>query len=168
MAGPGYGNWLGHWESERLVKLNDQMLLAIGRTWDDPRQIRPAWFRSRRAYPFYERLLGAIASEYQDAPLFIIKDPRICRLAPLYLDVLDALGIRSHVILPVRHPEEVIRPVRERDDVDPAAIELLWLRHVLEAETASRSYTRVWTSYDQLLSEKLLHSHFRSVVETSA
>ena len=76
---------------------------------------------------------------------------RICRLAPLYLDVLDALGMRPYVVFTVRHPVEVIRSISERNDLDPATIELLWLRHVLEAETASRSCRRVWTSYDQLL-----------------
>src|SRR6202011_3450576 len=98
-------------ESERLMEIDDGILHAMGRAWDDPRQIPPTWFRSRTAYSFHERLREAIVLEYGDAPLIVIKDPRICRLAPLYLDVLDALGIRSSVILPVRHPVEVIRSI---------------------------------------------------------
>src|SRR6266446_9664699 len=90
LVGPGYGNTLGHWESERLLRMDDEILLAMGRTWDDPRQIPSSWFRSRMAYTFHERLREAIVSEYRDAPLVVIKEPRICRLAPLYLDVLDA------------------------------------------------------------------------------
>jgi predicted O-methyltransferase YrrM/glycosyltransferase involved in cell wall biosynthesis len=151
LLAPGCGNTLGYWESKRLMEIDDEILLAVGRTWDDPRQIRSAWFRSRTTYTFHERLREVIVSEYGDAPLIVIKEPRICRLAPLYLDVLDALGMRPYVVLPVRHPVEVIRSVRERDCLDPATIELLWLRHVLEAETASRSCRRVWTRYDQLL-----------------
>jgi len=69
----------------------------------------------------------------------------------LYLDVLDTLGMRPYVVLTVRHPAEVIRSIVERNDLEPATIELLWLRHVLEAETASRSCRRVWTSYERLL-----------------
>jgi hypothetical protein len=151
LLGPGYGNTLGHWESERLMRLDDEIFVAIGRTWDDPRQIPSAWFRSRTAYTFHERLRQAIVSEYGDAPLIVIKEPRMCRLAPLYLDVLDALGMKPHVVLTARHPVEVVRSIRARDDLDPATIELLWLRHVLEAETASRSCRRVWTSYERLL-----------------
>jgi len=151
LLAPGYGNSLGYWESKRLMEINDEILLAMGRTWDDPRQIPSAWFRSRTAYTFHERLREVIASEYGDDPLIVIKEPRICRLAPLYLDVLDALGIRSYVVLPVRHPVEIIRSIGERDDLHPATTELLWLRYVLDAEKASRSCRRVWTSYDRLL-----------------
>jgi len=69
--------------------------------------------------------------------------------------------IRSRVCpLSSRLPENLPafkNPVRrayldwERDDLDPAPIEFLWLRHVLGAETASRSCRPVWTSYDRLL-----------------
>jgi hypothetical protein len=151
LLAPGHGNSLGHWESKRLMEIDNEVLLAMGRTWDDPREIPSAWFRSRTAYTFHERLQEVIASEYGDAPLIVIKEPRICRLAPLYLDVLDALGMRPYVVLPVRHPAEVIRSISERNGLDPVTIELLWLRHVVEAEKASRSCRRVWTSYDRLL-----------------
>ena len=50
------------------------------------------WFRSKTAYCFHERLRGVILIEYGDAPLVAIKEPRICRLAPLYFDVLDTLS----------------------------------------------------------------------------
>jgi hypothetical protein len=121
------------------MRINGEILLAIGRTWDDPRQFPPTWFRSRTAYSFHEPLREAIASEYGGAPLFVIKDPRICRLAPLYLDVLDALGIRSNVILPVRHPE----------DVRPAIEEFLRSRHrhhQIETDPSDLGHlsTRVW------------------------
>jgi hypothetical protein len=133
------------------MEIDDEVLHTMGRTWDDPRQIPSDWFRSKTAYSFHERLREVIQSEYVDAPLIVIKEPRICRLAPLYLDVLDALGIKPYVVLTVRHPAEVIHSASDRNDLDPATIELLWLRHVLEAETASRSCRRVWTSYDRVL-----------------
>jgi predicted O-methyltransferase YrrM len=151
LMGPGYGNALGHWEPERLMRLDDEIFVAMGRAWDDPRQIPSSWFRSRMAYTFHERLREVIVSEYGDAPLIVIKEPRICRLAPLYLDVLDTLGIRPYVVLTVRHPAEVIRSIVDRNNLEPATIELLWLRHVLEAETASRACRRVWTCYEWLL-----------------
>jgi predicted O-methyltransferase YrrM len=148
---PAHSNPLGHWEPVRLMEINEEILSAIGRSWHDPRPIPPNWFRSKEAYAFHERLAAAIASGYGIAPLILIKEPRICRLAPLYLDVLDVLGIKPLVILPVRHPEEVIRSIDERDQIDPRTIELLWLRSLLEAEEASRACARVWTSFERLL-----------------
>jgi len=153
VLGPAYGNPLGHWEPTRLMEINNEILAVIGRSWDDPRPIPSSWFRSKEAYVFHERIAVEIASGYGNAPLLLIKEPRICRLAPLYLDVLDALGIRSRVILAIRHPGEVIPSIGERDKIDPRTIELLWLRSFLEAEEASRSCVRVWTSFESLLDD---------------
>jgi hypothetical protein len=151
LVGPGYGNLLGHWEPARLMEINDEILGAIGRSWHDPRPIPSSWFRSKAAYAFHERLSAAIASGYGNAHLFLIKDPRICRLATLYIEVLDSLAIEPLVVLPVRHPVEIIRSLYERDHVDRCTIEFLWLRYVLEAEEASRSCVRVWTSFEDVL-----------------
>jgi hypothetical protein len=81
LVGPERDNPLGHWEPLRLVKLDDEMLAAIGRHWDDPQPIPRRWFRSQAAYLFQQRLADAIASAYGDAALILIKNPRICRLA---------------------------------------------------------------------------------------
>jgi predicted O-methyltransferase YrrM len=153
VIGPGHGNSLGHWEPMRLMRINKEILSAIGRTWYDPRPIPPSWFRSKEAYVFHERLVAEIALGYEVAPLILIKDPRICRLLPLYLDVLDALEIEPLIILPIRHPGEVIRSIHERDHIDPSIVDLLWLRSLVEAEEASRTCARVWISFDQLLDD---------------
>jgi hypothetical protein len=151
LVGPGYGNPLGHWEPRKLMEIDDEILNAIDRSWHDPRPIPPSWFRSKEAYAFHERIRAAIVSDYDDAPLILVKEPRICRLAPLYLDVLDALGIEPLIVLCVRHPAEVVQSIHERDGIDPRTIELLWLRHLVESEEASRECVRVWTSFENLL-----------------
>jgi predicted O-methyltransferase YrrM len=153
LLGPGHGNPLGHWEPRRLIQINKAILAAIGRNWKDPGPIPRNWFRSKEAYTFHERIAAEITSAYGDSPLILIKEPRICRIAPLYLDVLDGLGIEPLVILLVRNPGEVIESLKERDQLDSNTIELLWLRSLLEAEEATRGCKRVWTSFDQLLGD---------------
>jgi hypothetical protein len=151
VLGPQHGNPLGHWEPLGLMAINDEILSSIGRSWKDPRPIPRSWFRSKAAYVFHKRIAAEINSSYGNAGLILIKEPRICRLAPLYIDVLDSLGIEPLVIIPVRHPREVIRSIQERDELDPSTIELVWLRSLVEAEEASRGCTRVWSSFDGLL-----------------
>jgi hypothetical protein len=153
LLGAGQGNPLGHWEPKRLLEINEEILKVIDRTWYDPRPIPNGWFRSSQAYDFQERITREISSLYEDASLILIKEPRICRLAPLYLDALDTLGIQPLVILPIRHPAEVIRSMRGRDGGDMRTHELRWLRHLIEAEEASRDCRRVWTSYDSILED---------------
>jgi hypothetical protein len=153
LLGASHGNPLGHWEPARLLQINEEILGSIGRSWPDPRAISADWFRSKTAYEFQERIVAEIARSYGDAPLIVIKEPRICRIAPLYLDALDVLNIEPLVVLPVRHPAEVIQSISERDGNDQRTDELIWLRDLIEAEHASRATLRVWTSFEHLLAD---------------
>jgi hypothetical protein len=153
LMGAGFGNPLGHFEPKALVKLNDRILESLDRRWDDPRPIPARWFRSRQAYWFMRRITGQIRQSYGDAPILVIKDPRLCRLVPLYLDALDVLDIEPLVILQMRPVAEVVRSLGDRDRMQPGLAEFLWLRSVLEAEAQSRSCRRVWASMEGMLTD---------------
>jgi hypothetical protein len=146
-------NERGHFESLRLVELNDEMLAAARSRWDDWRRIDPAWFRSARAAAFKGAAGERFETSYGDAPLAVLKDPRICRLAPLWLDALERIGARPHVVIPVRSPLEVAQSLRERDGFPLSKGLLLWLRHVLDAEAATRKLPRSIVIWDDLLAD---------------
>jgi hypothetical protein len=153
LMGAAHGNPLGHFEPRSLVGLNDRILASIDRRWDDPRPIPARWFRSRPAYRFMRRIIGQIRQSYGDAPLLVIKDPRLCRLLPLYLDALDVLDIEPLVILQVRPVAEVVQSLGDRNDMPPALAEFLWLRSVIEAEAQSRNCRRVWVSMAGMIAD---------------
>ncbi len=153
LLGPSPANPLGHWEPRELVAVNEQILRALGRSWDDPRDMPGGWLQSRTARDAVGRIADRIAQDYAGASLLLIKDPRICRLAPLYFAALIRLEIRPAVVLCTRHPGEIASSLQARDGIGNAAAELLWLRHLIEAEAASRDYARVWTSFDGLLGD---------------
>jgi len=144
---------LGHLEPKALVALNDRILGSLGRRWDDPRPIPTRWFRSRPAYLFLKRITAQIRQSYSDAPLLVLKDPRLCRLLPLYLDALDVLDIEPLVILQVRPAAEVVQSLVDRDDMQPGLAEFLWLRSVIEAEAQSRDCRRVWVSMAGMIAD---------------
>jgi hypothetical protein len=153
LMGAAHGNPLGHFEPRALVALNDRILSSLGRRWDDPRPIPARWFRSRPAYLFLKRITAQIRQSYSDAPLLVLKDPRLCRLLPLYLDALDVLDIEPLVILQVRPPAEVVQSLGDRDNMQPGLAEFLWLRSVIEAEARSRNCRRVWVSMAGMIAE---------------
>jgi hypothetical protein len=153
LLGPGRGNPMGHWEPKALVALNDEILAAMGRRWSDPRAIPRAWFSSPAAYDCLLRVTRQIQTDYGDAPLIVLKDPRLARLMPLYLAALDILNIEPLVILPVRPPSEVVASLVNRDGMSTELAECLWLRGVVEAEFASRSCLRSWLSFDSVLQD---------------
>jgi hypothetical protein len=153
LMGPSHGNPFGHFEPSGLVALNDRILETLDRPWNDPRPIAPRWFRSRPAYAFLRRAAAQIGSSYGDASLLVLKDPRLCRLLPLYLDALDLLDVEPLVILQVRPMQEVVQSLGDRENMPPDLAEFLWLRSVVEAEWHSRSCRRVWVSMAEILAD---------------
>lgn len=146
-------NPTGYHESEPIFRLNDEILAAAGSRWDDWQPLREGWHNSSRFNEFRARAAQLIKAEYGDASLIYLKDPRICRLLPLWRDVLERKEYRVACILTHRHPAEVAASLHMRRNigVEPAIGMLSWLRHVMDAEAASRGLPRVFASYAGLL-----------------
>lgn len=145
------GNDAGHWEPWPVVSLNDEILASAGSSWDDWEAIHPGWYGSLAKADFHQRALAVLAGEFGSSRLFVLKDPRICRLLPFWIEAIEAFGARPVIVCPIRHPIEVAASLEQRDAIDPSFAQLLWLRHVLEAEADSRGLTRAFLRYDELL-----------------
>ena len=146
----GHGNPSGHWEPARLVELNDAYLQETGSAWHDSRARPSASLPPTRRAHYVDRIASLIVDEYGSADLMVLKDPRICRLLPLYHDALDQLGIRAAQLLVTRHPASVAASLQRRDGVLPEYGTLLWLRHVLDAERTSRGRPRSHVDIDAI------------------
>ncbi len=146
-------NELGFWESRALVDLNEEILASAGSMWDDAAALNPAWFQSPKCVEFKRRAAELLAREYAGSSLFALKDPRLCRLARFWGDVLDEARIEAKVILPIRNPLEVAASLHKRNHLPVEVGELVWLRHVLEGEFGTRGRPRFFSSYDRLLSD---------------
>jgi hypothetical protein len=149
----GVGNDKGHWESKAIVAFNERLLATAGSRWNDWLPIDDAW-RQSAVYPdFFVHAQELLRSEYDTSPLFVLKDPRICRLAPFWLEVIESLDIRPAIVLPQRNPLEVSASLAARNASQAGAGLLLWLRHVLEAERATRGRARQFFGFEQLLDD---------------
>jgi hypothetical protein len=151
LVGAAPGNPLGHWEPAAIVALNDRILASLGLAWHDPRPVPQTWFASPAAAAWERRIEAEIDRLYGNAPLLLVKDPRLCRLLPLYAAALGRLGIAAKVILPIRPAAEVAQSLACRDGFSPGFGEFLWLRSLVDAERASRCCTRAWVTMDDLI-----------------
>jgi hypothetical protein len=149
----GIGNELGHWESAPIASFNDEVLASAGSSWDDWLPFNSDWYQSPIVHDFACRGRAWLTEEFGSSPLFVLKDPRICRIANFWLDIFAAEGIEPFVVVPVRNPLEVGNSLNDRDMMEPGYAHLLWLRHILDAELASRGLKRVFCTYDQLLED---------------
>ena len=146
-------NEKGHWESERVKDLNDEILSSAGSSWDDWRVFDAGWYAAPVAEQFRERAQRLLHEEFGDSRLFVLKDPRICRLLKFWIEEVRNFGAEPCVVSPIRNPLEVGSSLETRDGIDASVGHLLWLRHVLNAERASRDVNRAYVSYDTLLTD---------------
>lgn len=144
-------NEAGFWEPQLLANLHDQMLAEAGSRWDDWRAFDLAGLPEARLRYYKAEIGRLISEEYTDAPLFVLKDPRVCRFAPLYEEVLGELGVSPLFVHSLRNPLAVIGSHTKRDGMTEGFASLLWLRHVLDSEAATRGKARAFLSYEALL-----------------
>jgi hypothetical protein len=155
-------NPTGHWEPARLVDLHEQLLASIDSSWDDWRAPNLRWRDSDPAAALATRILQTFEEEYPPSPMLVLKDPRICRTLPLWLSVLEKASCKVAPVIIVRNPLEVAESLRERDGMPFEKAMLLWLRHYLDAEHATRNIPRNIMSLDMLLLD------FRNIVAQTA
>lgn len=152
-------NEAGFWESATLKALHERMLAEAGSRWDDWRAFDPSALGPESLAEVREEIRRRIEEEYSDAPLIVLKDPRICRFVPLYDGLLRELNIEPRYLLIDRNPLAVISSLAARDGMTEIFAALLWLRHVLDAEGATRDRPRAFLSYEALLAD------WRGVIE---
>ena len=151
------GNETGHWEPVRLYEYNERLLDELGTHWLDWRPLDFTQLPLSDRRSIQADFIEIIEATYHGAPLFVVKEPRLCRMATLFMEAIREAGVNVVPILIVRNPLEVMASLKARegawpDGVSDADVALTWLSHVLESESASRECDRVVVSYEELLS----------------
>lgn len=145
-------NDAGFWEHASIVNIHDRVYDLLQSCWDDTRFLPEHWWNDIRVAPFLEEIKRTIEHDFADHHCWALKDPRLCRLLPLWKSVLQELQIRPVCILSMRHPLDVAMSLKQRDRFSVTKSLLLWLQHVLLAEKESRGMARTVVYYDHLMS----------------
>jgi hypothetical protein len=143
----------GFHEPARLVALNNRALGLANTRWYGIEAIDPACFEGTAADAMVVALGDALLLEYPGQEALVLKDPRLCRLMPLWRRVLARCGMAARIVVPLRDPFEVAGSLNARQGFPLEFGLALWLRHVLDAEHATRGERRLFVSYRQLLDD---------------
>jgi hypothetical protein len=127
------------------------LLATAGSRWDDWRAFTPGDVADRLGN-FRETISTTIDAQFGDSDLFVLKDPRICRFVPFYRHILSDKGIACRPVLIFRNPLAVMASLRARDKMTAGFAGLLWLRHMLDAERATRG-ARVLVAYERFVAD---------------
>ena len=138
----------GYWESRAAWALDEEVLAALGASWWevadlDLDALQPA---DRERYVARAR---TIAGELDARRPWVLKEPRMCVLLPLWRQALEA----PTFALVHRDPLEVARSLQARDGFPVAVGLALWEVYALAALRHALGAPRVAVSYRRLVSE---------------
>lgn len=142
----------GFYENRKIVDIQQKLLQDLNSEYFDIKTFKPNWLLGKRAEAAKKALRAVIEQEFIVDTLKLIKDPRTCRLFPLWTDGAIPIGDPA-VVLVLRHPVEAARSLVTRDCVSLSHALALWLRYMLEAELYSRHLPRVVLHYPDLLAD---------------
>jgi len=153
---PNQDNPSGYWEPVDVVALNTQILQRFDRHWADPKPIgEDLWGRIEESdVARATTILQTHGTDDQgQAQPLVIKDPRLCRQAPLWIEAAKRAGRTPLCLLACRHPENVYRSLHARERMPREHALDLWLAYMLEAELGTRGPPRMVVEYDALLAD---------------
>lgn len=145
-------NGKGFWEHLDVYRIHERLFAAFGRSILDPREMPAGW----RDHPEFQTAVSEVRTlierDFAAAARWIVKDPRLCKFVPVWLEAFASIGIRPRVVMVARHPAEVTRSTRAVGWSDSTArVHLCWLQYMIEAERATRTVARSLVNYADLL-----------------
>lgn len=152
MMVPQADNESGFWEHQDIVDVHDDILKTLGSSWDDG-ILSGEWWLKKSLRPHIKKLAQILVRDFSQCRLWGIKDPRMCRLLPLWVPLLEKLNCKPVFALAVRHPLEVAQSLEKRNGFSLQKGERLWLEHSLLLERSSRGFPRVIVPYEHLLTD---------------
>lgn len=140
-----------YWESRLVVDLNQRILREAKSWWGGWHSIDTAGLSQREALLADAR--EVVRSQFGGSDLIVLKDPRVCRLLPLWTEALEFEKYRCVHVLALRHPARVADSIQRRDGLGRKVTALSWLAHLLDAEAFTRAQPRLVVSLDNLVGD---------------
>lgn len=147
------GNAEGYFESLRVMAFNDRLLNALGSDWKDLSPLDLGRVPDQVFESLMSEAVQVLQDEFSAARLPLLKDPRICRFVGFWSEAFSRAGYEPLYIHTHRNPLETAQSLQKRDGIPIELGLLIWLRHVLDAEAATRGRARVFTNYKALLED---------------
>lgn len=150
---PGHDNPTGFWEHAEVVRINEQLLKDLGRTWYDMREMPKDWLDSPAGRTASEQAIRLVRSSFDSSRLCAVKDPRMCLTARMWVNAFRAEQFNVACLFVVRDPREVVDSLHRRNDWPRAPLYLMWVQYLLEAVARTQDCRRSMITYDQMLAD---------------
>ena len=144
----------GYFEHADAVRINEALLHGLNSGWEDIRAMPPEWLQSDAAGEAVAAIGERMLPFFRGRIPWALKDPRMCRVFPLWRQALVAKGIAPACLIAIRHPDEVASSLARRDGFAADYSHVLWLRHVLESLRAAEGLPLEVVDYGTLVADR--------------
>ena len=90
MAATG-DNAKGYFELSRARDVDDSMLERFGSSWHDVNPLPHLWWENEKIVRYVDQLVEILQAQVSTNTCWGIKDPRICRLLPVWKQIFNRL-----------------------------------------------------------------------------
>jgi hypothetical protein len=132
----------GYYEHADIVRINDEVLAALGGAWDVPPRVETGWEADPKFEPLRDKAREAVA-RLAAHERWGWKDPRNSLTLPFWRSVVGEL----RVVHCVRHPFEVAESLTRRGASSPRFGHDLWVEHNRRLLADTEPGERIVTHY---------------------
>ena len=147
-----FDNPKGFFENQKIVEINESILNQLNSSWDALLPLPEQWWEDVNLEEFKKQIKDTLKTEFGEKNLFAIKDPRLCRLLPLWTKVLEEINTQPYVLIILRNPSQIAASLLSRNHFPKNKSLILWANYILFAELYSRKYKRKFIQFEDLLS----------------
>jgi hypothetical protein len=148
---PNFANPRGYWEHREIVSLNDEILLRLGGSWDQPPTLPPGWENAPTMDDLKERGRRLIQDSFANVDTWGWKDPRTCLTLPFWQQLLPNM----RYVVCLRSPLDVAGSLDYRNRFSAEKSSQLWLTYVNSALEHSEGRPRLVIFYEDLVDDCL-------------
>ena len=139
----------GFWEHKEVVALVDEILETLGAGWLDTANADVSRLTGDQRAAYVARARRIVARSFEGRGPFLLKDPRISLLFPLWREALQ----NPICVITWRDPMAVARSLATRDDWPPLVSIALWEHYTRTLLRDTEGLPRVLVSYEELIAE---------------
>lgn len=140
----------GYWERRDVINLNEDILKSLHVSWDRIAEFTPQTINSEIIQHFQPYAAEIILGLDAQRP-WMLKDPRLCLLLPLWLPLLEV----PVCVFVYRSPIQVAQSLAKREKFSLRLGMALWEKYNLCALESSKTLQRILINYEELMQNPL-------------
>lgn len=144
-------NSKGFFELKEILQYNERILEILGMSWASLTDMPDGWVNLPEILEVKREIQTYVSHRFGSEPLWGFKDPRICRLLPLWQEIIRSTGSTPLHLIVIRNPRSVAHSLHTRDHIPIETGMQIWFTHVALTTAHSSGTPRVFVDYDLLL-----------------